>query len=242
MIKKPSLLLSLLLLLLSLSLLVGSIYAWFASTRHITDFEVNVGSLDSELEIEYWNVLSAVGNKWEELPSTGAEGQVYISFGSLIDMGEVPEGSDVYLKIKGKDSSGAVYLYNITIASIDIGVYYLVGSSYQKVIGNEFIDTINYFAQSGSQMCIEFNADISENSALAPSQAFAPPLDAAEQITSIGQSFTEDEFISQEEYLYVKLSIRQAELADIVRRIPVQYLPYRLELTLNIECETRTAD
>ncbi len=218
------------------------IYAWFAATRHITDLEASTGSLDSSLHIQYWNEDATAQDKWQTLPITGVGGEVQVSLGSLSDMGVVPEGKEVYLKIKALDVSGARYIYNIMIADIAIDVYYLNNGIHQKVVGNEFIDTIDYFDESEAQMCFQFNYIVSQNDGLYPNQAFVPPLASPEKIALVGQSFTSDVFIPEEEYLYVVLSLRQAELADVVRRIPVQFLPYVLEFTLNIESETRTAD
>ena len=242
MVKKQTLLSSILLLLLSLTFLVASTYAWFASIRMLSDFEADVGSLDSSIEVEYWNSLSASEIKWETVPNSGAQGQVYISLGRLTDMGQVPADSELYLKIKGIDSSEAVYVYDITIASIEVNVYYQNGQNFVKVVGDDNVDTIDYFAESQSQMCLEHNASVKQTDELAPSVVFTLPLDTAEQLTFSGQSFTGGEFIAQDEYLYVKLALRQAELADIVRRIPASYLPYKLELVLHTAVEIRTAD
>lgn len=222
--------------------MISSVYAWFASTKHITDLEAITGSLDSQLHIQYWDVDATGADKWRELPTIGVGGEIQVSLGSLSDMGAVPEGKEVYLKIKASDASGARYIYNIMVADIAIDVYHLNNGNYQKVVGNEFVDTIDYFDESEAQMCFQFNYIVSQNDGLSPNQAFALPLASPERIALVEQSFTGDDFILEEEYLYVMLLLRQAELADIVRRIPVQFLPYVLEFTLKIESETRTAD
>lgn len=231
---KLNLLFSTLLLILTIIISATAVFAWFTTIRPVTETEFETGQFNSTLQLQYWNNNSVEHNKWTDIPVYGSVGEFFHYFGELTDISKLPENCTVYLKMNVSDNSGAKYIYDISLDTININVY----DGLNQKIDDASINDINYY--SLNQSCIESYYIKSENSILTPEQLTLP----SESVWIIKEehSFSAGLFAAEGEYMYVKLILRHEELLNIIRQIPLHYSPYKIEFVFKIKSIIRTVD
>lgn len=239
---KFNLLISVLILIFTLVITVGTTYAWFASRRSVAETEFKSGEFDTSLQLQYWNKASESANKWTSVPTSGIGAAFFPSFGNLSDISQLPEDCTVYLKMKVFDNSGARYIYDISVETININIYQLSDGVYQQITDNAMINGINYYSDVLAQSCIDSYYISSQNNNLIPNQLNQLFTLNAVQITAENHSFSQDVFVAENEWMYVKLTLRQTEVFNIIRQVPPVYMPYGIEFMLSIKSEIRTMD
>jgi hypothetical protein len=231
---KRNLIFSASMLILTVIISTTAVFAWFTSIRPVTDTEFGTGQFNATFELQYWNDNSAQQNKWTDIPVYGGAGEFFHYFGDLTDMSKLPENSAVYLKMNVSDTSGAKFIYDISLERININVY---NALYQQ-ISDPSVNSIDYY--SLNQSCIESCYIESENSDLSPAQLTLPS--ESVWITEEEHSFSSGLFAAEGQYMYVKLMLRHQELLNIIRLIPPHYAPYKIEFMFEIKSEIRTVD
>jgi hypothetical protein len=235
---KLTLFLSLLLLAAVFALTAGTVYAWFSTSRFVSDNTFTTGQLDTSLVLYYWNKESSDENKWTIVPSTGMSSSFYPYFGSLDNMIEMPEDCNVFLKMKVHDPLCANYYYNVMVDEIIIHVYRFINQTYTPVTDN----ALDYYSAEVPQSCIQNYFCHSAADNLTPSALSSYLPSTGDTIDTPGQSFSDGVYIGNGEWIYIKLELRYEEFMNIIRRVPAEYMPYSIEFVLNLNSETRTAD
>lgn len=235
--KKPSkltLFISLLLLAAVFALTAGTVYAWFSTTRFVSDNTFTPGEFDTSLQLYYWKKDAPQG--WTPVPAAGMSGTIYPYFGSMNDMTALPADATVYLRMRVSDPACAYFYYNIIVNEITVDVYRKIDATYTKVLDN----AIDYYSQSVQLTCIDSYFYSAPSDTLTPAALASLLPTTASTLAARAQSFSSGEYIDSNQWLYVKLAVRQEEFLSILRRIPAEYMPYSIEFGLHITSDTRT--
>lgn len=205
-------------------------FAWISNYHQITVNKIKPGRLDPNLEIYVWDKTEI---EWVQVNSNGT---VSAFLGEMMDISQLPQDCETYLKIKVNESSSAAYNYIAYIDNIEIEVT----PKYTVPSGVPPIEGIDYYNADPSQKCFEYqyavgtdNLDVSEIS-----------FGSKTQITKKGHPLTGEEGnpVGSDKWLYVKITPLLPELQNIFQCISMVYMPYTIKFTLTIQGESRTVN
>jgi len=235
---KLPLITSLLLLVVLFALSAGTVYAWFSSSRFVTDTTFTTGELNTSIELYYWKKDSEDTNKWTATPATGMTSSFYPNFGSMDNIVELPQDCNVFIKMRVWDPACPNYDYHISLELISVNVYSYTGGTYVLMTN----DDIDYYSESIPQACIDsyFVSNATDN--MTPTELSTLLPTTGDTLNTLGQSFSAGDYVSGNQWMYIKLTIRQPELMNIIRRIPTENMPYSIEFVFDLISDTRTTD
>jgi len=213
----------------------GSVYAWFFMNEDAGIIDFIVPTFVYELDIQYWNKENSNTNKWENIPSNGINATYYPYFGEINSLSTLPNNNEIFLKIRMCDDENTLkYTYQILIKSLAINIY----DSLLNLINDPELEDIDYVLGNPSQKCMNYYYELDINN-LNPLNIF---FGSSFQITGLEQSLMNNNFSTNDKWLYVKLELRLNELQNILRNIPISYIPYYLEFLIEIEGDARVGN
>lgn len=243
---KKSIKLTIITLLCAIMCLPAVAYAWFSFVFPFADGEYDTGKLQPQTLLYFWDTDSVETDKWTLAPTAADASSIAYSpnFGTIESLEQMPANMGVYLKIRVNDTADVVYKWETIVTDIAIKVYDSTNTEVEATSNNN-MGSIDYFKADGSQKCFFFAAATGANGLLPQAVTFGSPT----RLSAKNQSLS-GEYLPKTTWLYVHITFAHPEnkpnihpeLVNILRCIPIEKSPYKVQFNLTIEGEGRTVE
>lgn len=235
---KKSIKITIITLLCALLCLPAVAYAWFSFVFPFADGEYSTGKLQPQTLLYFWDTNSAATDKWTLVPAEANAASIAYSpnFGTIENLDQMPSNMGVYLKIRVNDPSDVVYKWETIVTDVVVKVYDSANTEVVAAPQNN-IGSIDYFKADGSQKCFFYATATGADGLYPQAVTFGSPtrLSATNQSLSGG-------YLSKTTWLYVHITISYPELVNVLRCVPIEKSPYKMQFNLIVDGEGRTVE